>query len=510
MKNTTFELKLPINYTYTDILKQLKRKGAKNVESANVIRKSLDARKKSNIVWNLKVEINTQEISYTRRAEGALDLPYKDFNKTVIIVGSGPAGIFAGLVLLKSGFTVTILEKGKKVEDRDADIEDLINNGNFRANSNFAFGEGGAGTYSDGKLTSRNKHISKEKDFILSTFINNGAPEEIYSMVHPHIGSDNLKIVAKNMRNQFLDLGGVIHFDTTFITFDSKFGGVTKVETDKGDFDTNYLLLATGHSSFPTYWELIKKGVIFKSKNFAIGFRAEHPQSLINRAQWGQDSIKGLKAAEYRLTSKTDTSSVFSFCMCPGGTIVPAAASAKASVVNGMSNYSRNGEFANAAVVSAFNFSDMLKREVSPLESLDLLQQLEERYFDATGGYSVPGMKITDFINGTSSGNIGNTSYKPGITPYNLEELLPHNIIEPLKQGLKDFSNRLSGYETGNILGLESKTSSPIQAVRDPNGLCSTYNNLYFAGEGSGWAGGIVSSAADGIKSALDIINREI
>ena len=506
----TFELKLPINYTNSDILKQLKKKGARNIDNTTIIRKSLDARKKSNIVWNLKVEINTTEISFKRRAEQALGLPYKSFNKTVIIVGSGPAGIFAGFVLLKAGFSVTILEKGRKIKSRDLDIADLINNGNFKVNSNFAFGEGGAGTYSDGKLTSRNKHISKEKDFILSTFITNGAPEEIYSMVHPHIGSDNLKIVAKNMRDQFLDLGGVIHFETTFITFSSKFNSITKVDTDRGDFDTNYLLLATGHSSYPTYRELIKKGVVFKSKNFAVGFRAEHPQSIINRAQWGQDAIEGLKAAEYRLTSKTDTASVFSFCMCPGGTIVPAAASENASVVNGMSNYLRNGEFANAAIVSAFNFSDMLKREVSPLESLDLLQQLEERYFDATGSYSVPGMNITDFINGTSSGNIGNTSYSPGITPYNLEELLPQNIIEPLKQGLKDFSNRLSGYETGNILGLESKTSSPIQVERDQNGLCSGYNNLYFSGEGSGWAGGIVSSAADGIKSALDIINREM
>lgn len=509
MKNRTFELKLPINYREKELHRALKNKGAHNFGYIRVIRKSLDARKTNNIQWNLKVEINSNKINYKERAEKVLQLPRVDSNKHVIIVGSGPAGIFSGLVLLKAGFHVQIIEKGKCVEDRDLDIRALLTNGNFNSHSNFAFGEGGAGTYSDGKLTSRNKHISKEREFILSTFIDSGAPEEIFSMVHPHIGSDNLKIVTKNMRRQFLDMGGVIDFETEFKTFSIKSNCVKSVTTSKGCFDTDYLLLATGHSSFTTYRELIKKGLSFKSKNFAIGFRAEHHQSLINRAQWGQDSLSGLKAAEYRLTSKTDTSSVFSFCMCPGGVIVPAAATEQSSVVNGMSNYLRDGKFANAAVVCAFNFGDLLKREVSASESLDLLQNLEERYFKATGGYSVPGMNISDFINNRSTGNVGDTSYTLGITPYNLAELLPQNTITPLRQGLKNFSNKIYGYETGTILGLESKTSSPIQVDRSPQGLCAGFNNLYFSGEGSGWAGGIISSAADGIKSAMDIINRE-
>ncbi|QEN05500.1 FAD-dependent oxidoreductase [Thiospirochaeta perfilievii] len=509
MKKTTFELKLPINYTNQGIIDSLKKQGASKFTNYKILRKSLDARKKSNIFWNIKVEIDTPHITFEQRAKSSLNLIKTDRDKHVVIVGSGPAGIFSGIVLLQAGFNVTLIEQGKKVSSRDGDIEDLLNKAIFNPTSNFAFGEGGAGTYSDGKLTSRSKHISKEKEFILSTFINNGAPEEIFSMVHPHIGSDNLKIVAKNMRNEFLSLGGNIEFNTTFITFKDSFGRVNNIETDKGVVDCDYLILATGHSSFRTYRELIRKGLIFKNKNFAIGFRAEHEQSLINNAQWGVDSIKGLKAAEYRLTSKTDSSSVFSFCMCPGGTVVPAAALDRTSVVNGMSNYNRDGKFANAAVVSSFNFSQELKREVSPLESLDLLQDLEEGYYRATGGYSVPAMRISDFINGKATANIGETSYSLGLTPYNLVDLLPKGVVDPLRLGLKDFSRKLYGYETGNILGLESKTSSPIQVERSREGLCSGFTNIYFVGEGSGWAGGIVSSGADGIKGALDIIKRE-
>ncbi|MGL1890346.1 MAG: FAD-dependent monooxygenase [Spirochaetaceae bacterium] len=509
MKKTTIELKLPVNYTKHDLLMLLKKKGHKDIKNLEIIRKSLDARKRNNIVWNLKVEINGIDISFTRRSELALDLQHSDRETHVVIVGSGPGGIFSGLVLLRAGFKVTLLEKGSKVEDRNIQIDELITNGIFNENSNFAFGEGGAGTYSDGKLTSRNKHISKEKDFILSTFINNGAPEEIYSMVHPHVGSDNLKIVAKNIRGEFLDLGGEIFFDTEFITFNSSLGKIKSVETSNGVIDCNYLLLATGHSSIPTYRELIKKGVIFNSKNFAIGFRAEHPQTLINNSQWGQEKIKGLKAAEYRLTAKTDSATVFSFCMCPGGTIVPSAAMPLTSVVNGMSNYNRDSEFANAAVVAGFNFQTEHNREVPPLEALDMLTELEQRYFNATKGYVIPSMKISDFLSGNLTGSVDKTSYPLGVTDYDLKELLPKSIIEPLKQGLTEFSKKLRGYETGNIMGLESKTSSPIQVLREKSGLCHNFDNLYFVGEGSGWAGGIISSAADGIKGALDIIKRE-
>ena len=501
-----FEIILPINYTKKMILTELKKQGKRDINTFEIVRKSLDARKKNKIVWNLSIAVNIKPMSFLKRTENSLKIKKIGTEKHVVIVGSGPAGIFSGLVLLKSGFKVTLIEQGKNVEERDKDIEKLLSKGIFNKNSNFAFGEGGAGTYSDGKLTSRSKHISKEKDFILSTFISNGAPDEIYSLLHPHIGSDNLKIIAKNMRNQFLGLGGVISFETKFLTFK---GNDNRVLTSKGDIDYDYLILATGHSSFETYKSLINSGLKFNTKNFAIGFRAEHPQYIINKAQWGVESINGLKAAEYRLTAKTNSESVFSFCMCPGGEIVPASAIENTSVVNGMSNYMRNGEFANAAIVCSFNFSKELKRDVSPLESLDLLQELEEKYYNLTNNYRVPAMGISDFINGVEKSCINKTSYKLGTTPYNIAELLPKTVIMPLKEGLKSFSNKLYGYETGNILGLESKTSSPIQVVREKSGLCAGFNNIYFAGEGSGWSGGIVSSGADGIKSAMDIISKE-
>ncbi|OQY40420.1 MAG: hypothetical protein B6229_01840 [Spirochaetaceae bacterium 4572_7] len=509
MKKPIIELKLPVGYNNEDLLAHLKKIGHKNIKSVEVLKKSLDARKKDKIVWNIQLDINNPKIDFKDISENALEIPYKTRNSHVIIVGSGPSGIFSGLVLLKAGFKVTIIERGSKVENRDKDIANLMEKGIFNSESNFAFGEGGAGTYSDGKLTSRNKHISKEKKFILSTFINNGAPKEIYSLVHPHVGSDNLKIVAKNMRNQFTDAGGVILFDTSFISFKQKGTTVNKIISSKGEHDCDYLILATGHSAFDTYRELIKRGLIFNTKNFALGFRAEHPQLLINNAQWGRDSLPGVKAAEYRITAKTESSSVYSFCMCPGGQIVPAGALQNTSVVNGMSNFKRNSEFANAAVVASFNFSTDLQRVVPPEEALERLQRLEESYFLATGGYSVPGMKISDFIASSLKESVNKTSYPLGVTNMDLSELLPKSVIAPLKEGLSQFNNKLKGYETGNILGLESKTSSPIQVSRNKEGLCNGFSNLYFVGEGSGWAGGIISSGADGIRGAINIIEKE-
>ncbi|MBN2616914.1 MAG: FAD-dependent oxidoreductase [Spirochaetales bacterium] len=508
MKNNIYELILPIEFSDNDIKIALKKKGVKNLKAYTITRKSLDARKKGSLLWNISVEINTLETDFNLLPQKSLNVKYKNRNKKIIVVGSGPSGIFSSLLLLQSGFNVTLIERGPEVDQRDRDITNLLKNAVFNSSSNFAFGEGGAGTFSDGKLTSRSKHISNEKDYILSTFINNGAPSEIFSMVHPHLGSDNLKVIVKSMRNQFINLGGEILFDTEFLSFNSISGLVKSVETSKGVIDCDYLILGTGHSSFNTYRELMNLGVKFRNKNFAIGFRAEHNQSHINKSQWGVEQVKGLKAAEYRLVAKTEQSSVFSFCMCPGGTVVPAAATTGSSVVNGMSNYMRSGKFANAAVVASFDFEKELKREVSPKESLDLLQHLEEKYYSATGGFSVPAMSINSFINGKCNLISRETSYALGLTEYDLTTLLPSFVINPLKQGLIDFNKKIKGYEDGIIMGLESKTSAPIQVLRNQNGLCQDFYNLYFCGEGSGWAGGIVSSGADGLKAAQDIIDR--
>jgi len=275
---------------------------------------------------------------------------------------------------------------------------------------------------------------------------------------------------------------------------------------DSGPIEADYLVFACGHSATETYRMLMARGVPFRAKNFAIGFRAEHDQGLINRAQWGRDSLPGVKAAEYRLSSQGRSGiGVYSFCMCPGGTVVPAAAYAGSSVVNGKSDYARAGRWANAAVVAGLDLGSILSREVGAGEALDWLEALERRCYELTGGYRIPAMSVRDFLSGKSGGALSPASYPLGLEPADLGELLPRPLVEALRVGLRDFCGKIRGYETGQIMGLESKTSAPIQALRHPELLYSRYENLYVAGEGGGWSGGIVSSAADGLKVAQAI-----
>jgi uncharacterized protein len=508
MNFQTIELKIHLDYSKEELLKKINKKIHIPVKTFEIIRKSLDARGNTPH-WLLKIDVNSPPTDFNILSKTLIPITKIQRKKKVVIVGSGPAGLFAGIILIRAGFDVTILERGKEVKERDLDINEIYKTGIINNESNFAFGEGGAGTYSDGKLTSRSKHIKIEKDFILSSMITHGAPREIFSLLHPHVGSDNLKKVVEGIRKEFIDLGGNILFNTQFINFDFSYDNVKNVISSSGFHDCDYLILATGHSATDTYRLLINKGLTFNTKNFALGFRVEHPQALINNALWGVDSLPGVKAGEYRLTSQTDSGSAYSFCMCPGGIIVPAAAKHGSSVVNGMSYYNRDGYFANSAVVTQYNYSKALNREVHALEALDLLQSLEEKYYNVTKSLRVPAMKINDFINSSSGTPIGDTSYQPGVQEMDISELLPRETILPLREGLMDFSRKLKGFNEGNILGLESKTSSPIQVSRTKEGLCQGFNNLYFLGEGSGWAGGIISSGGDGIKGAMDIIRKE-
>lgn len=508
MNEKILDIKLPTQYTEEDLFRQAKKKAGIHVASVTILKKSLDARKKNSIQWNLRIGINIPQREYKAMADSALDIPFKKREERVIIAGSGPAGIFSALVLARAGFKVTLAEKGKDVEERSRDIDELMENSRFSPMSNFAFGEGGAGTFSDGKLTSRSKHISKEKLFMLSEMIHCGAPEEIYYMTHPHVGSDNLKIMAVRLRKELEDLGGEILFDTEISELKTAGTKVTGVRTSRGDLDCDYVIMAPGHSSLETYKMLIQKGVLFKAKNFALGFRTEHPQALINRAQWGCETLPGVKAAEYRLTAQTETTPVFSFCMCPGGTIVPAQSGEFRSVVNGMSYYKRNGVFANAAIVTGYNYNEALGREVDPLEILERLDTLEKSYYEFSGSYKAPAMTMDDFLKGKASGIVCSSSYSPGLIPADLSKLLPQGTVTPLREGLTQFCKKLKGFDQGNIIGLESKTSSPIQVARNREGLCDGFENLYLSGEGSGWAGGIISSGADGIKAAMDIIHK--
>ena len=505
------QLKLPPGYSDSYLRQRIEKELRIKDFSFQIKTKSLDARKKNNIHWLLRIAVLSPELLGEEfQSSKSLVIPYKQRNKKVIITGSGPAGFFAAYVLQKAGFQTLLIERGADVNKREKGIIHFERSGEFNPVANYSFGEGGAGTFSDGKLTSRSKHISLEKEFIISSYIEAGAPGEIKYMAYPHLGSDNLKTIVKNLRRQYQELGGEILFETTLTDLIIENGTVIEAILDPERFSADYFIIATGHSSYETYRMMMRHGVPFRTKNFAIGSRAEHRQEDINRAQWGVESLPGVKAAEYRLTSATDGKHpVFSFCMCPGGMVVPAASYKNINIVNGMSNYRRNGRFANAACVAGIHPDELAGRKITPLEALEWLENLENSFFAYSDGYQAPFCSIRDFLIGKEPKKIPETSYPLGLKPAPLWDLLPIAVTESLKVGIREFMHKMKGYENGILLGLESKTSSPIQVVREISGLCKGFQNLFMVGEGSGYAGGIISSAADGIKSAMQIIAKE-
>ncbi len=505
-KNIT--LKMPTDFTEGDLKHKIGKKQRIKNFTFQIEGKSLDARNKSNIHWLVRVLITSEEIKEKISGKDLeLNIPYKKRKENVIIVGSGPAGFFAAYVLQIAGFKTSLLERGSEVEKRIKSVNDFEKTSVFNPENNYAFGEGGAGTFSDGKLTSRSKHISLERKFIIKTYIEAGAPKEIKYLAQPHLGSDKLKTILKNIRLKYCEIGGVLNFETQLTDVKIKEGNASSVETNSGVMDTSILVLATGHSAYETYRILMQKGLRFRTKNFALGCRMEHPQQIINLAQWGKEKLPGVKAAEYRLSSKADgKQQVYSFCMCPGGTIVPAAAYPNSNIVNGMSLYNRDAKFANAACVAGVNLNELLEREVSASEALDWLEKLEQSFYEQTNSYQAPSCSISDFINKKNPKSNLESSYPFGLTPEPLWDMLPVKVSNSIREGLKDFSRKIKNFESGNLVGLESKSSAVIQVLRARSGLCEGFENIYMLGEGSGYAGGIISSAADGIKGAMNII----
>ena len=505
------EIKAPTGYLDEELKQQIGKELRLTDFTWQLENKSLDARKKNSIHWLLRIAV------YSRSLEGKepeqvkpLEVPYKKRNKRIVITGSGPAGFFAALVLQKAGFETILLERGAEVAKRAQGIALFEKTGQFSTIANYAFGEGGAGTFSDGKLTSRSKHISKERDFFISSYIEAGAPAEIRYMSSPHVGSDNLRMVVKNLRDRYRQFGGEIRFETTLTDLKTESGLVTEAITGNESMKGDYFIVAPGHSAYETYRMLVARCYPFRTINFAIGCRAAHRQNEINRFQWGREKLAGVKTAEYRLTSEADGKHpVYSFCMCPGGMVVPAATYSHVNIVNGMSNYHRNGPFANAGCVAGVHPDQLAGRQVTALEALQWLEDLEHAFFAFSGGYNAPFCTINDFLKGTDPISIPETSYPLGLKPAPLWNMFPAVVTNALREGMKDFDHRMHGYSQGNLLGLESKTSSPIQVLREKNGLCTGFGNLFLAGEGSGFAGGIVSSAADGIKIAMNIMEKE-
>lgn len=505
-----YDIRIPVNISEQELRQQIVKKcGIKNFDY-KILLKSLDARNKGNIFWQYRVGLCSHEISSGMEPViPNLSIPRKKYTSKVLVIGSGPAGIFAALVLAEAGIKVTLIERGSAVMKRKKAIEHFETTGTFNAENNYAFGEGGAGTFSDGKLTSRTKGLSLEKNYIFDWFIKAGAPQEILYMTHPHLGSDKLTGITEKLRKAFLELGGEVVFNCSLIDFVSKNNRIFQAKTTAGTMEADYFLAAPGHSAYETYRMFIRRGIPFQTKNFAIGMRAEHHQTIINKAQWGVDKLPGVKAAEYRLTANSSSNKpVYSFCMCPGGIIVPATAYAGSNIVNGMSLYSRNNTLANAAVVAGIHPSEILGENCTPENALEWLESLEQKFYNYSGSYNAPAVSIHDFLQNKPTQKLPESSFPFELIPADINELLPPTIIQSMKDGLTDFNRKLRAYETGILVGLESKTSSPVQVVRDKENFTAGFDNFYLAGEGSGWAGGIVSSAADGIKSAMAILKN--
>ncbi|GAA3584897.1 NAD(P)/FAD-dependent oxidoreductase [Snuella lapsa] len=478
-----------------------------DISGVKVLRKSIDARKPK-IIINYKVAVYIKEpLPKTSQYQ----FNYKDVSKSkpIHIIGFGPAGMYAALRCIELGFKPIVLERGKNVRDRRRDLR-AINQEHFvNEDSNYCFGEGGAGTYSDGKLYTRSLKRGDVRR-IFENLVFHGATEQILIDAHPHIGTNKLPKVVQNIRETILKYGGEIHFETRVVNFTIKNNSIQSIHLQNGDeMAANRVILATGHSARDIFYLLAKKQIALEAKSFAMGVRVEHPQHIIDSIQYHCNGERDplLPAASYSLVQQINHRGVYSFCMCPGGFIVPAATNNGEVVVNGMSPSKRNNLFANSGIVVEINANtDLHKYErFGALKGLEYQKNLEKLAFTAGGRSQVaPAQRLTDFVEGHLSPQLNPCSYQPGLKSAPLHSLLPKLIGSRLRKGFQAFGQKMKGYytEEANIVGVESRTSSPVCIPRNEQLEHPEVKGLFPCGEGGGYAGGIVSAAMDGERCA--------
>ena len=481
---------------------------------------SIDARDKSliNYVYEVDIEVQDEDkILKRNKSKDILKTPNEEYvykvtgtnkmNNRPIIVGSGPCGLFCAYMLSELGYKPLIIERGEKVEDRVKTIEEFFNNNLLNINSNIQFGEGGAGTFSDGKLNTLTKDSKNRMKKVFEIFVENGAPEEIMYINKPHIGTDILRKVIINMRNKIISLGGEFKYNSTvsdIIIENNKCIGVEINNKEK--ILSDVVVLAIGHSARDTFYMLYDKGIKMKPKNFAIGLRIEHPKELIDKNQYG-DNCKLLPAADYKLTYQTKSGrGVYSFCMCPGGFVVNASSEEGHIAINGMSNYKRDERNSNSALVVTISKEDFGS---NPMDGIEYQRSLERKTYELGNGF-IPVQLYKDFKDNIKSTSIGEIipNIKGKYTLTNLNELLPEYINSSIKEAIPEFNKKIKGFSMDDAVlsGIESRTSSPVIIERNEN--LEAIPGLYPAGEGAGFAGGITTSAMDGLKVFEKIISK--
>ena len=499
-----------------EVIKRLK---VDVINSIDIVKKSIDARDKNNIYYVYELDIDTpfedkllkkniKDIIKTPNEEYKIEVTGTNDYKRPIIIGSGPSGLFCAYVLAEQGYKPLIIERGERIEDRVKTVENFLKTNELNEESNIQFGEGGAGTFSDGKLNTGIKDKENRKNKIFNTFVECGAPQEIKYLNKPHIGTDILRKVIINLRNKIISLGGEFKYNTKLTNIIIENNKLSKIElNNKEIMNCNLLVLAIGHSARDTFYMLKDNNLTMNPKPFAIGLRVEHPQEMINKSQYGKYYDK-LPPCSYKLTYTTKNNrGVYSFCMCPGGYVVNSSSEKGFLSINGMSNYKRESKNANSAIVVTISPKDFGE---SLTNGIEFQRKLEKKAYEIGNG-KIPIQLYKDYKSNIESTNIGDIKpiVKGDYILSNLNEILPSYINESIKEAMPEFGKKIKGFDREDtiLLGIESRTSSPIRIERNEEGI-SNIEGIYPCGEGAGYAGGITSAAIDGIKVAEFIIRK--